>query len=179
MKAFNEIGIGGACRFGLSTIATGVLRVLPLPQIRASYLRFLGARIGRDTVIHEVRLFNCYRRGFKGLRIGKECFIGDECMFDLAESITMEDQVTLAERVTVLTHTNVGYHDHPLQSHFPSSQSPVAFRRGCFVGACAVILPGIEIGPSAFVAAGAVVTAAVAANTVVAGVPARVVRTLS
>jgi UDP-2-acetamido-3-amino-2,3-dideoxy-glucuronate N-acetyltransferase len=49
-------------------------------------------------------------------------------------------------------------------------------RRACRIGAGAVLLPGVEIGEEAFVAAGAVVTADVPARAVVMGVPARVVR---
>jgi UDP-2-acetamido-3-amino-2,3-dideoxy-glucuronate N-acetyltransferase len=49
-------------------------------------------------------------------------------------------------------------------------------RRACRIGAGAVLLPGIEVGEEAFVAAGAVVTADVPARAVVMGVPARVVR---
>ena len=87
--------------------------------------------------------------------------------------------MTVAERVTVLTHTNVGYKDHPLQHHFPTLTRPVTFRQGCFVGACATVLPGVEIGAKAFVAAGAVVTRDVPPNTVVGGVPAQVIRELT
>ena len=49
-------------------------------------------------------------------------------------------------------------------------------RRACRVGGGAILLPGVEIGEEAFVAAGAVVTSAVAARKVVMGVPARMVR---
>ena len=84
--------------------------------------------------------------------------------------------MTLAERVVILTHTNVGYHDHPLQPHFPATAAPVALGRGCFVGASVTILPGVTIGPESFVAAGSVVTADVPPRTLVAGVPARPVR---
>jgi acetyltransferase-like isoleucine patch superfamily enzyme len=49
-------------------------------------------------------------------------------------------------------------------------------RRACRIGAGAVLLPGVEVGEEAFVAAGAVVTADVPARAVVMGVPARVVR---
>jgi acetyltransferase-like isoleucine patch superfamily enzyme len=49
-------------------------------------------------------------------------------------------------------------------------------RRACRVGGGAVLVPGVEIGEEAYVAAGAVVTANVAARAVVMGVPARVVR---
>ena len=87
--------------------------------------------------------------------------------------------MTLAERVLVLTHTNVGYKDHPLQKHFPASAAPVRIDSGSFVGAGVTLLPGITIGAGSFVAAGAVVTADVAPRALVAGVPARQVRALS
>jgi acetyltransferase-like isoleucine patch superfamily enzyme len=111
------------------------------------------------SILHDVRFFNLYRRGLAGLAIGEDCFIGDECLLDLAEGITLERQVTFAERVLVLTHTNVGYQDHPLQAHFPATAKPVVFEQGSFVGASATILPGTRIGARSFVAAGSVVTA--------------------
>jgi len=49
-------------------------------------------------------------------------------------------------------------------------------RRACRVGSGAVLVPGVEVGEEAFVAAGAVVTVHVPARAVVMGVPARVVR---
>ena len=84
----------------------------------------------------------------------------------------------VGERVLVLTHTNVGYKDHPLQKHFPASASPVRIESGSFVGANATLLPGITVGAGSFVAAGAVVNADVPPGTLVAGVPARHLRAL-
>ena len=49
-------------------------------------------------------------------------------------------------------------------------------RRACRIGGGVVLLPGVEIGEEAAVGAGAVVTAPVAPRTLVAGVPARVLR---
>jgi acetyltransferase-like isoleucine patch superfamily enzyme len=178
VKALGEIGWRKALRFGWFTLALVPYRLALVPQLRALWLRLLGASIGPRTILHDVRFFNLYRRGLAGLRIGQECFVGDECLFDLAEAITLEDQVTLAERVLVLTHTNVGYHDHPLQAHFPALQAAVVFERGCFVGAGVTILPGLRLGRESFVAAGSVVTEDVPPRAVVAGVPARVLRTL-
>jgi acetyltransferase-like isoleucine patch superfamily enzyme len=178
VKALAEIGWRKALRFGWFTLAMVPYRLALVPQLRAPWLRLLGASIGRRSVLHDVRFFNLYRRGLAGLVIADECFVGDECLFDLAEGITIEDQVTLAERVLVLTHTNVGYHDHPLQAHFPARQAPVVMERGCFVGAAVTVLPGVRIGREAFVAAGSVVTRDVPPRTVVAGVPARPLREL-
>jgi maltose O-acetyltransferase len=179
MKALREIGLRRAARFGFFTLAMVPYRFMLFPQLRAPLLRLLGAQIGRGSVLHDVRFFNLYRRGLAGFSVGSQCFIGDECLLDLADEIRLEDRVTLAERVLVLTHTNVGYRDHPLQAHFPPGAAPVVIRAGSFVGANATILPGLSIGPRAFVAAGSVVTESVPEGTLAAGVPARHVRTLA
>lgn len=176
MKALSEIGLGRAARFGFFSLAMVPYRLALFPQLRAPWLRLLGARIGRGSVLHGVRFFNLYRRGLAGLEIGEECFIGDECLFDLAEGIRLERQVTLAERVLVLTHTNVGYRDHPLQRHFPAMATPVVVETGAFLGANVTVLPGVRIGACSFVAAGSVLTGDVPPRTLVAGVPARVIR---
>ena len=178
MKAAREIGWGRLARFALMTLLMIPYRLALVSMARVGLLRLYGATIGRRVIMHDVRFFNLYRRGLDGLAIGDECFLGDECLLDLAEAIELHEQVTLAERVLILTHTNVGYRDHPLQRHFPASAAPVIVERGSFVGAHALILPGVRIGSGAFVAAGSVVTEDVPPSTVVAGVPARPIRTL-
>ena len=179
MKALGEIGWRKAARFGFYTIALVPYRLALFPQLRAPWLRLLGARLGRRTILHDVRFFNLYRRGLAGLEIGDDCFLGDECLLDLAEAVRLERQVTFAERVLVLTHTNVGYADHPLQAHFPAVAAPVVVESGAFVGANVTLLPGVRIGRESFVAAGSVVSADVPPRTLVAGVPARVVRPIA
>jgi maltose O-acetyltransferase len=179
VKALAEIGFGRAVRFGLMTLAMIPYRLALVPQLRSPWLRLLGARIGPGAILHDVRFFNLYRRGLGGLSIGKDCFVGDECLIDLAEAVSFEDQVTLAERVLVLTHTNVGYRDHPLQRHFPAMTAPVVVEAGSFVGAGVTLLPGVRVGRGSFVAAGSVVTGDVPPATLVAGVPARAVRSLA
>ena len=179
MKALHEIGWERALRFGFFTFAMLPYRAALVPQLRAPWLRLLGARLGKRTVVHDVRFFNLYRRGLAGLSIGRECFLGDECLLDLAEAIVLEDQVTLAERVLILTHTKVGYSDHPLQAQFPPFAAPVTVKHGSFLGANVTVLPGVTIGERSFVAAGSVVTGDVPPASLVAGVPARLVRPLA
>lgn len=178
MKALNEIGWRQAIRFSFFTLAMLPYRLALVPQLRAPWLRLLGAGVGRRTILHDVRFFNLYRRGLAGLEVGDECFLGDECLLDLAEGIRLEKQVTLAERVLVLTHTNVGYSDHPLQSQFPPMAAAVVVETGAFIGAGVTILPGVKIGSRSFVAAGSVVKDDVPPDTLVGGVPARVLRSL-
>lgn len=181
MKSASEIGLRKTFKF----ITYSFLQVvyhhiinhfLFFPQARKLFLILLGARIGKDSILMDVRFFNWHHRGAKGIKIGNECFIGDETMIDLYDEVILEDQVTLAQRVLVLTHLNVGYHNHPLQRHFPKTSKPVIFKNGCVIGAASTILPGIIIGQQSFIAAGSVVTKDVPNRTLVAGVPAKIVR---
>jgi acetyltransferase-like isoleucine patch superfamily enzyme len=178
VKALDEVGFGKMWRFAFTTLALVPYRLALVPPLRTLFLRLMGSRIGKRVVVHDLRFFNAYRRGFPGLDIGDECFVGDECLFDLAETITLGPQVTLAERVLILTHLNVGYRDHPLQASFPAMAAGVVIGRGSFVGANVTILAGTTLGESCFVAAGAVVTENVPPRTLVGGVPARPIRAL-
>jgi maltose O-acetyltransferase len=173
MKACREIGWRRSLRFLLETFLLLLFKAMIVPPLRTGFLRICGARIGRNTVIHEVAFFNLYRGSFRNLVIGHDCFVGHQTMLDLADRIVLEDQVTLAERVTVLTHFNVGYADHPLQARFPKKQGPVTIKEGSFVGAQATVLPGVTIGPRSLLAAGAVAVKDLPPDEAYAGVPAR------
>ena len=86
---------------------------------------------------------------------------------------TIEDDVFVAPGVTLTNDDTMGRHgpDHELRG--------AVLRRACRVGGGAVLVPGVEIGEEAFVAAGAVVTRDVPPRGVAIGVPARVVREVS
>jgi maltose O-acetyltransferase len=104
------------------------------------------------------------------IRIGKEVHIGDASRFDWCHGrhITIEDRVTLAPGVRILCH------DAASKRHIGWTWvAPVTIKAGAFIGAEAVLMPGITVGESAVVAAGAVVTQDVAPGTIVAGVPAK------
>lgn len=178
MKAMREIGVKKTFIFGFVTILMVFYKLMIFPQLRVYYLRILGAKIGRNVVIHNVNFFNYYRTGFKGIKMGNDCFIGDDSLIDLADEVIIYDSVTIAERVTILTHTNVGYRDHPLQKYFTSNSKPVTLKYGSFIGTNVTILPGVKIGEYSFVAAGSVVTKNIPAYSLVGGVPARVIRTI-
>lgn len=182
MKAAQEIGRGKISRFVLysliQTIYFFVCRIIYIPQTRNLILKILGAKIGKDSVLMDIKFINWHHTGPKGLEIGKECFIGDDSILDLYDKIKMEDQVTIAQRVTILTHLNVGYKDHPLQKMFPKSAKPVLIKRGSVIGASSTILHGVTIGPESFIAAGSVVTKDVPQNVLVGGVPAKIIRKL-
>jgi len=147
-----------------------------LAPVRIAFLRLFGATIGRETVAEPMSFINLYRTGFYGLKLGNCVYIGQECMFDLADRIECEDYVSIGPRVTIITHHNLGYDDHPLRPHFPGMQKPVLLKRGCFIGANTTILAGVTVGARAVVGAGSLVRQDVPAGSVVAGVPAKIVR---
>ena len=151
-------------------------------QVIAPTLRANGAAIGQRVrfrsplVIHNSDIVR--RRYYERLTVGDDCYFGRELFLDLQDRIVIEDQVTISHRVMILTHTDAG--ESPLQGEFiPTTQGPVIIRRGAYIGANVTILQGVEIGEASIVGAGAVVTRSVAPASVVAGVPARTIKTLS
>lgn len=179
MEALGEIGIPKALRYIFFSVWRYGFELMFISPLRVAWLRLFGATIGRNVVIEHIRFVNLYRTGIRGISIGNNCFLGDGVMLDLAERITLEDDVTLSFDAMVLTHTNVGYRHHPVQRYIPKNAKSVTFQKGCFVGARAVILPGLTVAEGAAVAAGAVVTENVLARTLVGGLPAKLIRRLT
>ena len=184
MKALKEMNAEKVIKFAVFGILLTIYHLLidhifNIPQARKIFLQLLGVTIDKDSILMNVQFFNWHRKGPKGLQIGKDCFIGDETLIDLYDNVVLEDQVTIAQRVTILTHLNVGYRDHPLQKYFPKFSKPVSFKNDCVVGAGAIILPGVTVGELSFIAAGSVVTKNVPTRTLVAGVPAKIIKKIS
>jgi len=176
MLAIKEACVNKIVRYVFFSFWQYLFAMMFVSPLRVAFLRLFGAKIGSNTVIERIRLINLYRTGIGGVTIGNRCFLGDGVTLDTAERITLEDDVTLSFDVMVLTHTNVGYKDHPVQEHIPPVAKLAMFKKGCFVGVRSVILPGLTIGEGAAVAAGAVVTKDVPAKTLVGGIPATVIR---
>ena len=108
-------------------------------------------------------------------RIGNRVWIGPQAYFD-ARDLVLEDDVGWGPGARVVGSEHTGL---PLEVPIIQTDlliEPVVVRRGADVGTGAVLLPGVTVGEGAIVGAGAVVTRDVAPFTVVAGVPARVLR---
>jgi acetyltransferase-like isoleucine patch superfamily enzyme len=115
----------------------------------------------------------------RALVIGDRCVIGLRCGIVAHESITIGDDVWFGQDIYV-TDSNHGFAD--LTVPFGRQLGPhesVVIGDGTWIGHGAVILPGANIGKSVVVAAGAVVRGDVPDFSVVGGVPAKVLRTLS
>jgi len=176
MEALKSIGVKKAFKFLLYSIVEIILHIIILPQLRVLIMRVLGAEIGKDTIIGDVKFANLYHYGFLRIKIGNKCFIGDEVMLDARGGIELEDEVTISNRSVLVTHINVGYKDHPLQNIYPTKEEKVIIKKGCYIGTQALILPGITIGKFSVAAAGALVNKNVPTKTLVAGVPAKKIK---
>jgi len=156
---------------GLLYIAEWWLRLPWPPPWRVWWLRRAGATVGEDTRVHRCHFVNLEVAGFRELRIGARAQLGPECLLDLAAPIDIGTRATLAPRVTVLTHSDPGASE--VARLYPREEGPVQIGDDAWIGAGAVVMPGVKIGNAAVVGAGAVVTNDVAPNTTVVGVPAR------
>lgn len=108
-------------------------------------------------------------------RIGKNVFINHGCTFLDLGGIIIEDDVLIGPKVNLITES------HPLN---PAKRKtlvtkPVILKKNCWIGAAATILPGVTVGENSVVAAGAVVVKDVPANSLVSGIPAKVIRNIS
>jgi acetyltransferase-like isoleucine patch superfamily enzyme len=139
-------------------------------QIRERLNEIIGSPLDESTII-----FAPFYTNFgKFIHIGKNVFINHACSFLDMGGITIEDHVLIGPKANLITE------NHPLA---PADRralitKPILVKRNAWIGAAATILPGVTIGENAVVAAGAVVTTDVPANTIVAGVPARVIKSI-
>jgi len=111
------------------------------------------------------------------IHVGARLFMNFGCIVLDGAPVTIGDDVQIATAVQLITAT------HPLDAAERISgwemSRPIDIGHRAWIGAGAIILPGVTVGDDAVVGAGAVVTRDVAPRTVVAGNPARVIKTLA
>ena len=153
----------------------GRLNALPpeAEKERLSLMKELFGKIGEHPNI--MPGFQCDTG--KNIRIGKDFLANYHvCILDRAP-VVIGDTVMLAPNVVITTS------NHPMDAEGRRNQlgiaKPVTIGNDVWIGANAVILPGVTIGNNVVVAAGAVVNKDIPDNTLVAGVPARRIRSLS
>ena len=148
-------------------------------RARTLLLRRSGITIGAGTAFGgRVRVVGVgvAAGGRSKVTIGTNCWVNDGCTFDVSAEITVGNGVAFGHEVMLLTST------HEIGTQFyragRSMNLPVVVGDGAWIGARSVVLPGVTIGRGAVVAAGSVVNRSVADNVLVAGVPARHIRSL-
>ena len=139
-------------------------------QLRALFSELTGRPVDESFGLFPPFYTDCG----KNIHIGKDVFINMGCKFQDQGGIFIEDGALIGHNVVLAT-LNHAASPKDRGSMIPA---PIRIGKNVWVGANAVILPGVTIGDGAIVAAGAVVNRDVPENTVVGGVPAKVIRTI-
>ena len=136
-------------------------------------VRALLSRLTGTVVDESVTVFPPFFSEFgKNLTLGKDVFVNSGCRFQDTGGITIGDG-TLVGHGCTLTTLNHAVDPARRADMLPA---PVRIGRKVWLGAAVTVVPGVTIGDGAVVGAGAVVTKDVPADTIVAGVPAKVLR---
>ena len=138
-----------------------------------------GIVIGEGTFVMnhaELHVYNFRGLPHAGIRIGKNSLIGEFTVIRGQGGVTIGDRVYTSPHVQIAAVNHV--FDDPTRPFVEQgiTAQGITIEDDVWIGAGAIITDGAAIGQGAIVAAGAVVTSDVPAHTVVAGVPARVIR---
>lgn len=150
-------------------------------ELNSSYhtpeqIRKLMATLTGKAIDHSFTMFPPFYTDFgKNISIGKNVFINSCCCFQDQGGISIGDGALIGHRVILAT-INHGLMPADRQTNYPA---PIVIGKNVWLGAGAIVLPGISIGNDAVVAAGAVVTRNVEPGTVVADVPAKNIKIIS
>ncbi len=139
-------------------------------EVRGLLSELFGCRVPQT-----LRVFPPFYADFgKNIAVGEDVFINACCHFQDHGGVTIGDGCQIGHNVVFAT-LNHGLLPEDRKNTYPA---PIVLGRNVWVGSNATILQGVTVGDNAVVAAGAVVTKDVAANTVVGGVPAKFIRSI-
>lgn len=140
-------------------------------ELRALFSQLIGQPVDETFGLFPPFYTDCG----KNIHIGKRVFINMGCKFQDQGGIYIGDDTLIGHNVVLATL------NHALSPRKRADMIPAPIRIGSkvWIGAGAIVLPGVTIGDGAIVAAGAVVTKDVPENTIVGGVPAKPMRTIS
>jgi len=162
----------------MNTLDEPCLRISPNVKLgrnvrMVGYVNLYGCEIGDDVKI------GTFVEIQKGVKVGNRCKISSHSF--LCEGVVLEDDVFIGHSVTFTNdlYPRATNGNGQLQNEADWTCLPTRIKRGASIGSGATLLCGITIGENALVGAGSVVTRDVPPDTIVAGNPARVKKSLA
>lgn len=137
-------------------------------EVRSLFSQLIGKPVDESFSLFPPFYTDCG----KNITVGRHVFINSGCHFQDQGGITIQDGALIGHNVVLATLN----HDVNPNKRSTLHPAPIVIGRNVWIGSNATIVPGVTIGDGAIVAAGAVVAKDVPANTIVAGVPAKVIR---
>ncbi len=139
-------------------------------------LRSLFAKVGRNVIFFADDLFS-----YETIFIGNDVYIGPGAKFSASESsITIGDKVMFGPGVTIMGGDHnisvAGKYMYDVKNKKSDDDLPVVIETDCWIAANVTILKGVTIGRGSVVAAGALVTKSMPDYSIIAGVPAKVIK---
>jgi len=136
----------------------------------STFINLYGCTIGDNTKI------GAFVEVQKNAFIGKNCKISSHTF--ICEGVTIEDNVFIGHNVTFINDSfpRATSENGELQTEADWVCVPTRIKKGASIGSSATLLCGITVGENAIVGAGSVVTKDVPADTIVVGIPARILK---
>jgi len=116
----------------------------------------------------------------RGVKIGRHAFLGPNVSIDLLypQLVTIEDYVSIGMNAMIFAHSNPTCSMYLKKHYYPRKVAPVVIKKGAWIPPGTIILHGVTIGENSVVGAGSLVLSDVEPFTVVAGVPAKLIKRL-
>ena len=140
----------------------------PFMGIKIVLLRMFGAKIGKGLVIKN----NVVIKSPWNLTVGDDCWLGEDCWIDNLDKVCIGNNVCISQGALLLT----GNHDYTLSS-MPYRNGAITLEDGAWIGAKAVVCPGVTVHRNAILTVGSVATKEMEENGIYQGNPAVRVRT--
>lgn len=181
MKGFQKIKLldfdGSQFDKGASKIKQAVWYFVNALFVRASWnpfmgmkiflLRLFGAKIGKGLIIKN----NVIVKFPWKLEIGDNCWIGEDVWIDNLDSVSIGNDVCISQGAMLLT----GNHDYTVYN-MPYRNAPIVIDDGAWIGAQAVVCPGVTVSNNAILTVGSIATKDMEENGIYQGNPAKIIR---
>lgn len=166
----DEMGEAWEVVFRAQRLSPALNASTTIDEMRERLSEIIESKIDKTTTV----FVPFYTNFGKHIALGKNVFINHACTFLDLGGITIEDDVQIGPKVNLITE------NHPVD---PSKRKyldlkSILIKRNAWIGAGATILPGVTVGENSIVAAGAVVSKDVPANSIVGGVPAKFIKAI-